>query len=60
MMYTHMKIARYVIGITGYKTLDTIKIVPYQKGIKMIHNMNVIKSFDDPFDHSINIVVIKE
>lgn len=60
MMYTHMKIARYVIGITGYKTLDTIKTVPYQEGIKMIHNMNVIKTFDNPLDHSVRIVVIEE
>ena len=60
MNYT-INIAREVIGATGHKTIEFV-----QKGLHrtaeteaMIAGMDVIRRYDDPFNASTEIVVIR-
>lgn len=54
-----MRIGRFVIGITGYRTFETIECVPYDEGLKLIEGKTVVKRWNDPLNSSIKVVVIE-
>lgn len=58
---TMYHIAKEVIGVGGHKTIEYIeKCLPRTKETEsLIKTLNVVRIFQDPFNASIDIVVIK-
>ena len=53
-------ICKETVGITGHRTFKKIKMVPRTEAVlEEIENMNVVRRFNDPFNSSIEMVIIK-
>ena len=59
-MNYYIRIAREVIGITGYKTIEYVDFGERYEMLKKVEDMEVIRRFPDPFNSSVEVVVVKE
>lgn len=55
-----VRIAREVIGITGHKTIEYVDFGERDEMLKKIESMEVVRRFTDPFNSSVEVVVVKE
>ena len=51
-------IARETISMTGYKTIAHIETLERDKALKKLEGKTIIRRFTNPFDSSIEVVVI--
>jgi len=47
-----------VDGLTGYRTIKHLTTVPRDAGLKMLEGKEIIRRFKNPFDSSVEVVVI--
>lgn len=52
-------IAKETVGLTGYRTYKKIETLPRHIALKKIEGKEIIRRFPNPFDASIEIVVVK-
>ena len=52
-------IVKETVGLTGYRTYKKIETLPKHIALKKIEGKEIIRRFPNPFDASIEIVVVK-
>lgn len=52
-------IAKEVVGIGGYTTIEKIETISRGKALKKIENMTIVRRYPNPFNSSIEIVVVE-
>lgn len=52
-------IAREAIGVTGYTTIEKIETISRAKALEKLENMTIVRRFPNPFNSSIEIVVVE-
>ena len=52
-------IARETVGVTGYRTIKKLETLPRDAAIKKLEGKQIVRRFENPFDASVEIVVIK-
>lgn len=60
-METIIKIAKEIEGPTGYKSIEFIDTIPYNKESidKIELHLDIVRSFKSPFNSSVLVVVVK-
>lgn len=52
-------IAREKVGLTGYKTIEKLETVSRDAGLEKLEKMEIVRRFTNPFNASIEIVVVR-
>lgn len=52
-------IARDVLGLTGHRTIEKLETLPRDKALDKLAGMEIKRRFANPFNASIEIVVIE-
>lgn len=53
-------IAKEAVTLTGYRTYENIETLPREEALKELAGAEIVRRFASPFDHTIEIVIIKE
>ena len=53
-------IAKEAETLTGYRTYEKIETLPREEALKKLVGVEIVRRFANPFDHTIEIVIIKE